>query len=141
MTIGTSNTSATVGPPIVGQPAPPNRLTLVGIENGVTFTAQSNPDEIRVDKAVPWTKASTATGDQPELQFHSGEGRTMTFELLVDTSEAGTDVHAVYVAKLLSLAMAMDPDGPEDKKRPPRVRLSGMGALKFEGVVESIAVD
>jgi hypothetical protein len=90
---------------------------------------------------VPWTKAATATGDQPELQFHSGDGRTMTFELLVDTSEASADVHEVSVAKLLSLAMVMDPNGSADKKRPPRVRLLGMGALKFEGVVESIAVD
>ena len=37
--------------------------------------------------------------------------------------------------------MVMDANGSEDKKRPTRVKLQGMGALKFEGVIESLAID
>jgi hypothetical protein len=118
------------------------RLTLVGIENGVRFVAQSQPKEIKVDKPVPWKKARSSTGDRPELEFSSAEGRTMSFELTFDTSDTNQDVHDAYVAKLLSLAMVMDPatSAPEEKKRPPRVKVLGIGSITFEGVIESIAV-
>jgi len=95
----------------------------------VTFTAQYNPQDIRVDKPVPWIKAPTSTGDQPELQFRSAEGRTMTFELLFDTFKAGTDVHTAYLSNLLSLATMIDGNGSEDKKRRTRVKLQGRGSL------------
>jgi hypothetical protein len=118
------------------------RLTLVGIENGVRFVAQTQPKEIKVDKLVPWKKARSSTGDRPELEFTSAEGRTMSFELTFDTSDTNQDVHEVWVAKLLSLAMVMatDASASEEKKRPPRVKVLGIGSIAFEGVIESIAV-
>ena len=114
-------------------PAPPGKKDL---------TAQYNPKELGVDKSVPWQKAPTSTGDQPEMQFTSAEGRSMSFELFFDTYEAGGNVHSDYVGPLLSLAMVMDPSptAPEEKRRPPRVRiLWGNGALpQFDGVVASV---
>ena len=120
----------------------PKKLTLVGIENGVRFVAQTQPKEIKVDKPVPWKKAASSVSDRPSLEFTSAEGRTMTFELSFDTSDTNADVHDAYVAKLLSLAMVIDPSSsaPEEKKRPPRVQVLGIGAITFEGVIESISV-
>ena len=104
--------------------------------------AQYNPKEIGVDKSVPWQKAATSTGDQPEMQFTAAEGRSMSFELFFDTYETGGNVHSDYVAKLLDLAMVMKPDSKkEEEKRPPRVRVKwGNAALPtFDGVIESVS--
>lgn len=115
-----------------------SKLTIIGLDNGVTVTAQYNPKELGVDKSVPWQKAPTSTGDQPELTFTSAEGRSMSLELFFDTYEKGTDVHGAHVAALLQLAMVMDPNGSEDKKRPTRVKVVWGGLPAFEGVIESI---
>jgi hypothetical protein len=117
-----------------------SRLTLVGLDNGVTVKAQFNPREIGIDKSVPWQVAPTSTGDQPELTFSSAEGRRMSFELLFDTFDLGTDVDAAHVAALMQLAMIMDPGGPEDRKRPTRVRVVWGSMPDFEGVIESVNV-
>jgi len=115
-----------------------NKLTIIGLDNGVTVRAQYNPKELGVDKSVPWQKAPTSSGDQPELTFTSAEGRSMSLELFFDTYEQGTDVHGAHVAALLQLAMVMDPNGSEDKKRPTRVKVIWGGLPAFEGVIESI---
>ena len=112
-------------------------FTLVGLDSATTFVAQSNPTEIAIVKAVPWTRAPTSSGDQPELQFRQAKGRTMAFTLEFD----GTDVHSAYVTRLVALALVMDPSGtgPQEKRRPTRVKVAaGAGAIAFEGVIESI---
>jgi Contractile injection system tube protein len=121
------------------------KLTIFRLDPGEASVveAQYNPKEVGVDKSVPWQKAATSTGDQPEMQFTAAEGRSMSFELFFDTYEEGTDVHGAYVSKLLNLAMVMDPSptAPEEKKRPPRVMISwGTGGLPaFQGVIESLS--
>jgi hypothetical protein len=117
------------------------KLTIIGLDAGGPVNAQYNPKEIGVDKSVPWQKAPTSTGDQPELTFTSAEGRSMSFELFFDTYEQGTNVHTEHVAGLLQLAMVMDssPGASEEKKRPTRVQVLWPGGLPaFEGVIESI---
>lgn len=115
------------------------KLTIIGLDKGGPVQAQYNPKEVGIDKSVPWQKAPTSTGDQPELTFTSAEGRSMSFELFFDTYEKGTDVHASHVSKLLELAMVMEPNGSEEKKRPTRVQVIwGNGLPAFEGVIESI---
>jgi Contractile injection system tube protein len=104
--------------------------------------AQYNPKELGVDKSVPWQKAPTSTGDQPEMQFTAAEGRSMSFELFFDTYESGANVHTTYVDKLITLAMVMssDPKAKEELKRPPRVRIKwGNGLPQFDGVIESVS--
>ncbi|MBP7418817.1 MAG: hypothetical protein KA911_09445 [Xanthomonadales bacterium] len=116
-------------------------FTLVGLDSATTFVAQSNPTEIAIVKAVPWTRAPTSSGDQPELQFRQAKGRTMAFTLEFDTSANGTDVHSAYVSQLVALSLVMDASGtgPQDKRRPTRVKVAaGAGAIAFEGVIESI---
>lgn len=116
------------------------KLTIIPLDAGVTVTAQYNPKEVGVDKSVPWQKAATSTGDQPEMQFTAAEGRSMSFELFFDGYETETNVHTAYVAPLLQMAMVIDPNGSEDKKRPTRVQIVWGGGLPtFEGVIESIS--
>ncbi len=121
------------------------KLTIIALDKPAapgkaSLEAQYNPKEIGVDKKVPWQKAPTSTGDQPEMQFTSAEGRTMSFEMFFDTYEEGSNVHTKYVGPLIALAMVMEPGGKEEKKRPPRVRiLWGNGALpQFDGVIASV---
>lgn len=116
------------------------KLTIISLDDATTITAQYNPKEVHVTKTVPWTKAPTSTADQPELTFTSAEGRRMSFELSFDGFETKTNVHAQYVAKLFELSEVMAPNGPEDKKRPPRVKVQWGTAPTFEGVIESVDV-
>lgn len=134
-------TAAPLGAAAADKKPAEKKLTIVGLDSQLKFTAQHNPEEIRVEKSVPWSKSKTSSGDQPELQFTSAEGRSMSFELTFDSLEANSDVHAAYVSKLLALTMVMDPTGPEDKKRPSRVRVQwGAGGWGFDGVIESVDV-
>jgi hypothetical protein len=115
------------------------KLRIIALDQGATVEAQYNPKEITIDKTVPWQKAPTSTSDQPELTFTSAEGRSVSFELFFDTYKQGTDVHVTHVAGLLALAMVMDPNGAEGKRRPTRVKIVwGNGLPPFEGVIESV---
>ena len=106
----------------------------------IVVTAMFNPKEISVDKAVPWAKQSMSRGDEPALEFWSANGRSMSFELMFDTSESGVDVHDSFVANLLKLAAIQDENGPEDKKRPPKVAVRWGAFPEFEGVIGSVSV-
>jgi hypothetical protein len=121
---------------------PVQKLSIYSLEAPrVAVTAMYNPKEISIEKSVPWTKSPSSTGDQPQLEFSSGDGRVMSFELLFDGFETGTNVHTQFVASLVKLASVQDANGPEDKRRPPRVGVKwGNGTLpEFLGVVESVA--
>ncbi len=116
-----------------------SRLTITCIDRRGVFQAQFNPKEITVDKTIPWQISASATGDLPELQFTSAAPRAMSFELFFDTYEQNISVHTTYVAGLLSLATVMDAAGPQDKRRPSRVKVTWGAAMPaFEGVIESI---
>jgi hypothetical protein len=122
-----------------------NKIQIISLdpaENGTgAIEAQYNPKEIAIDKSVPWQKSQSSQGDQPELQFTSAEGRSMSFELFFDEYESGGNVHEMYVAELLRMAMVINtnPDAPEDQRRPTRVRVKWGGMPAFEGVIESVA--
>jgi len=122
---------------------PPAKVTIINLDGDTPpLVAQLNPKELSVDKTVAWQKKENTGGDQPHLQFSAADGRIMSFELWFDTYETAENVHAKYVQHLIKLAMVRDAsDGaPEDKKRPPRLKVVwGSGALPaFEGVLESV---
>ena len=116
-----------------------NKIVIIGLENGVTVTAQYNPKEIGLDKSVPWQKGKNSKANTPDLEFTSADGRSLSVELFFDTFEEQTDVHAKYVAKLLKLAEVMDENGSEEKKRPTRVKVKWGSLPEFQGVLESIS--
>lgn len=120
----------------------PAKLVIVPLDlGGDGLSAQYNPKELGIAKSVPWQKSPTSSGDQPELQFTAGDGRSLDFELFFDEYESGGNVHSKYVETLLSYTRVMDPSktAPEDKRRPTRVRIKwGNGIPPFEGVIESV---
>jgi hypothetical protein len=118
------------------------KLSIYSVEGPrIVVTAMYNPKEITIDKPVPWFKAPQSKGDSPALEFSSADGAVMSFELLFDTYEAGTNVHTGFIANLLALALVQDPNGSEEKKRPPKVGVKwGVGKLpEFQGVIESVS--
>ena len=121
---------------------PTQRLAIHSLQGSrIIVTAMFNPKEISIDKSVPWAKQGSSRGDKPALAFWSADGSVMSFELMFDTFESRADVHAAFVANLVKLAMVQDPDGAEDRKRPPKVavRWGGTKLPDFEGVIESIS--
>lgn len=62
---------------------------------------------------------------------------TLTF----DTAATDGDVDALFVRPLTKLAMIIDPNGPENKRRPPlvRVKWSLHPASDIIGVITSVA--
>ena len=118
------------------------KLSIFSVEGPrIVVTAMFNPKEVQIDKTVPWTKSPQSKGDQPSLQFSAADGRAMSFELLFDGFETGTNVHATFVEPLVKLAMVQDPNGADDKKRPPKVGVKwGSGKLpEFQGVIEAVS--
>lgn len=114
-----------------------NKITFVP-EKGAPVTAQYNPKEIGLDKAVPWTKGKNSKSNTPDLEFTSADGRSLTVELFFDTYETGSDVHAQYVAPLLKMTEVMG-EGSEEEKRPPMVKVSWGTLPAFQGVLESVS--
>lgn len=121
---------------------PTQKLSIHSVEGSrIVVTAMFNPKEIQIDKSVAWSKQAASRDDQPSLEFWSADGRVMSFELLFDGFETGTNVHTAFIDNLLKLAMVKDPDGAEDAKRPPKVRVrwAGVTVPDFEGVIESVS--
>lgn len=121
--------------------ATPTKLSIFTVE-GPTITVQAifNPKELQVDKAVPWTKSKSSKGNVPDLEFSSADGRSMSFELMFDTYEDGSNVHTTCVAPLILMSMVQNLEGSEDKKRPPKVKVQwGNGLPDFIGVLESVS--
>jgi hypothetical protein len=108
------------------------KLSVIALESMVgastqTVTAQTNPKEMAIDKAVAWTRHVDSRSDYPHLEISRLDGRKLAFELSFDGSATQTDVRAAYAS------------APEDEKRPPRVKVVWQG-LNFEGVIESVNV-
>ena len=121
---------------------PPYKLSISSLEgSAITVTAMFNPKEVQIDRIVPWSKAPIVTGDLPSLQFSSAEGRVMSFELLFDGFETGTNVHTTFIQNLTRLAAVQDANGPEDKRRPPKVSVKWAGGRipDFQGVIEEVS--
>ena len=118
------------------------KLSISSLEGPrIVVTAMFNPKEVTIDRSVPWTKSPASKGDPPSLEFSSQDGASMSFELLFDTFEAGTNVHTGFIEDLLKLALMLNPSGAEDQKRPPKVSVRwGVNKLpEFQGVIESVS--
>jgi hypothetical protein len=115
------------------------KLKITSLESQLAFVAQMNPKEVKLERRAPWVETKSSWSDRPSLGFTGGEGRTMSFELVFDTYEDRTNAQTLYIDKLTSLAMQIDANGAEDKKRPPKVKVEwGAAGLKFEGVIDSV---
>ena len=93
------------------------------------FYVQYNPKEFKVDKKVAWKEKEEQGKDASPLEFQKGSPRTITMELMFDTTynSSGTSVYEEWVKKLL--VMTNVDATPEDgeaakgqKKRPTKVQ-------------------
>ena len=118
-----------------------SKLLIVGLENGVSLSAQYNPKELKFDKPVSW-KEHDDQGQAGALEFQKVTPATIQIELVFDTTKDAADVRESWVNKLLSLtnpeASPGDGEAAElGKKRPPIVWFF-WGSFDFYGVIESV---
>ena len=104
-------------------------------------TGQFQAQQLVIDKAVPWQQQQHSAGDAPGLQYFVGIGRLMLIELVFDGVRASSSVQP-DLDLLQRMTRAIDPNGPEDKHRPPRVavRFPGNKIPEFAGVIESLSI-
>jgi len=109
-----------------------------------TFTVQYNPKEFKVDKKVSWKEVDEQGKDPSPLEFQKGSPRTITMELMFDTTneETETDVFSVWVEQLLAMTNADSTPASgeatdQGKERPTTVRFE-WGTFELTGVIESI---
>jgi hypothetical protein len=133
------------------------KLIIGSLDEDITVTAQYNPKEVQIDRAVPWKKpdAANKTGADADaakkadekarskgafgakkddnymtLEFTGGEGRTMTVEMLFDEYEgSGRTVDVVaQIAALDTMAKVQDPSSELESKRRPHHCIVTWGA-------------
>jgi hypothetical protein len=121
-------------------PSPKIKCIIQNLDEKGQVVAYFNPQEITIDKQVPWNKHKTSKGDNPILEFTDAEPRTLAVELFFDTYESREDVYQKHVRELESYTLIMDPKS-KDKKRPPMVAfIWGNRFPRFTGVIESLQV-
>lgn len=101
-------------------------------EAGRRISFLFNPTQLEVKRSVSWKPQESPGENAPSLTFDRGSSSTLSFELILDTTDTGADV-STHTAQLLDLTRV-----DTQKKRPPWVRL-GWGRLNsFKCVVESV---
>jgi hypothetical protein len=118
-----------------------DKLKIIGLDGsakGLVVEAQFNPKEIVIDKPVPWQKQKRQAATA--LEYTGGEPKTMSFELMLDSSESGLSIQN----DLNKLHVLSDADS--SFKRPPKVKVvwgdEGVPGMipKFEGVIVSVSI-
>jgi hypothetical protein len=128
----------------------PARLTIGSLDDtNLTITAQYNPHEIGIKKAIPWspkgeqgkpTKPNASKQDSHE--FKGASTRTMTLELLFDGYETGDSVE-YFVEDLETMSSVRDPEENKPDLRRPHycvVAWGEQGVKPFRCVITSLAV-
>jgi hypothetical protein len=122
----------------------PGVVSIGSVEaGGPTVTAQYNPKELQIDKAVPWQKNPQAN-KSPEkgiqLEFTGAEGRTMSLELLFDGYETKTSV-AGNIEALNKMASPIKAGSSDENERRPYMCLVTWGTTvpTFRCVIESLS--
>jgi hypothetical protein len=119
----------------------PERLgAYMDFDQSRAIDAMFNPNELNLNRTVTWAPKKAAGRDVPELQYTTGEPRTLTINLLFDTYDTPdlpkTDVRK-YTDKILQLT-TVEEHGPK-MHRPPVCRLNwGEFGRIFTGVLEKL---
>lgn len=114
------------------------KLTIASIDSPtVQIEAHFNPKELSIDKSIPWNKHKNPKGNVPMLEFTNAENRTLSLELLFDTSEKGMPV-IPDIEKLTKMTEIPGSASDDKDKHPPRVLVVWGAGLQFKGVIESL---
>ncbi len=113
-------------------------------DTGITVTAQYNPKELQVDRAVPWTKHTNKSSEKGlQLEFSGADGRSASVELFFDEAERPNGSVLAAINTLETLAKVRDPNSSSDEmKRPHHCCLvfgSLYGPAVFKCVIESVS--
>lgn len=113
---------------------PTSNNKLVIIAGGSTINISFNPSEYSLDKGNTFSEASIPGLGSPVLQFSSGQAKTLSLELLLDTYayDSGEDIRKKYIEKLDKLT---EIDG--ELHAPPICKVL-WGSLEFDGVCEKV---
>lgn len=122
----------------------PQRIVLFSLDPpALQILAQFNPAQLQLEESASWSPSATARDDHPPLEFASTRPRSLSLELLFDTYEeprGQQNVKTRFVEPLGRLLQVLEPDGAEDRRRPPMVELRwDPGLPRFRGVVESLS--
>ncbi|HVV85095.1 MAG TPA: hypothetical protein VHE35_18650 [Kofleriaceae bacterium] len=118
------------------------RVAIVAMDPGcdLAFSAQYNPAQLQLDESANWSPHPNGKANLPSMEFTGGGARTLSLELFFDTYESGGSVKTAFVDALTRLVRVIDPDGPEEQKRPPIVQVRwGTGMPTFIGVINSLS--
>ena len=99
-----------------------------------------NPSEYSVSRSISYRRAESKGSDVPPLEFVTGEGRRLTFELLLDGYEKGENVQR-FVKELEALAnVDRRTEGAAKKPRPQVVRFGWGHETLFNSLIKSLDV-
>ncbi len=125
------------------------RLSIASLdEAGLTVTAQYNPNELGINKSVPWgSKQSEADpkamtrSEQDSHEFKGTPSRSMQLELLFDGYETDHSVEPI-VEMLETLTTVRDPESTNPEMRRPHycVVVFGDGIKPLRVVITSLSV-
>jgi hypothetical protein len=118
------------------------RATIASIEGDFQhgLEVQYNPAQIQLEESASWTPDASRKDVTPALEFTGNASRTLSVELFFDGYEQRLDVKAAFVDPLGRLLQIKDPDGDEDRKRPPLIAFVwGSGRPAFVGVLASLS--
>ena len=118
---------------------PGTQVVLSSLENASSVTATLR--RIHFEKKLPWMPGATSTGDPGEMVFKPTNPGLLPTALLVELAlpAPGSTDASPAISQLQALTQPINPNGPEDQKRPPRVKFM-MGTFAFEGVVSTLLI-
>jgi nucleoid-associated protein YgaU len=112
-------------------------------EKGDEFKCLFNPAELTISKSNTWQAPEKKGANSHELTFQSGQPGTLSFSMVLDTTDKGVEV-TKHTDKLLEL-MKVDPalrgsDPKRNKARPPWVEFHWGGLHSFKAVIERLQI-
>jgi nucleoid-associated protein YgaU len=112
-------------------------------EKGDEFKCLFNPAELTISKSNSWQAPEKKGANTHELTFQSGQPGTLTFSMVLDTTDNGDEV-TKHTDKLLEL-MKVDPqlkgsDPKRNKARPPWVEFHWGALHSFKAVIERMQI-
>ena len=75
------------------------------IDRGTHVNAYCNPDQIVIEKAVPWETASQSKGDAPILEFRNAEPMFLSCTLAFGDCSSQANVYEAHVEALTALTL------------------------------------
>lgn len=112
------------------------------IDEGGVFYVQFNPQELKLDEKAIWKPSGEHQADKPLLTYEKGQPSTLTMELVVDSTDDGSNCYNSHVKKLrafLSSTVEKTDAQGNEVKRPPFLRFT-WGGFTFDCVLETLGV-